>query len=125
MAWLSVIFGKVFPQTVLIQEDTASGNYGRELSKITPREYEETAQTSQTITPPFQPLALAWLTHFASQEGFIYPLVVSPLVAGLLIMSLSCRTPEAAILNSEVLGQADDDFLNRPVQVMHSLLPSM
>jgi hypothetical protein len=94
------------------------------LSKVIPEGYKETTHTSQTITPPFQPWALAWLTHFASPGGLRYLFVASSWVAGFPIMSLSCGTPEAAISNSEVLGQAEDDFLKRPVQVVYSLLPS-
>jgi hypothetical protein len=82
------------------------------------------AQTSQTDTPPFHPRALAWLTHPASAEGLIYPLDASFLVAGFPMMSLSCGTPEAAISNSEVLGQSEDDFFKRPVQVVYSVPPS-
>lgn len=54
----------------------------------------------------------------------MYPLLASPVVAGLPMTSLLKGTPDAAIWNSAEFGQVLEEVVSNPVHVVYSLVPS-
>ena len=67
------------------------------------------------MRPPFQPLALAFLTHWPSAAGLMMPLEPSEPVAGLPMTILSRSTPAVEwIWKTAESGQALDEAVRRP-----------
>ena len=73
-------------------------------------------RTCQTMTPAFQPLALACFTHVPSVAGLMKPLDASAAVAGLPMTSLSSGMPFLGISNSDVPGNAPPELVSSPAQ---------
>ena len=73
----------------------------------------------KAMTPPFQPAACAWSTHWPSVAGSMKPLVASAAVPGLPMTSLFKSTPFALISNRDEPGNGPPEVLSRPSQSVY------